>query len=240
MTESEKRILKLYFKEESAAYRDAVKNLENNVPIAYIVGEVGFYGEMYYVTSDTLIPRPDTEHVVEHVINNLKMGGKLLDLCTGSGCIGISSLCHTSNTTALMVDISKGAVNVAVSNAKRNGVSDRCRIIEGDINTLIIEEKFDVISSNPPYVKTDVIKTLEKECSYEPYIAFDGGNDGMDFYRTIIDRFGNNLNNDGCFVFEIGYDQRKDIITLAFNKGYSVTVFKDYGKNDRVAVLKKC
>ena len=138
-----------------------------------------------------------------------------------------------------MVDISEAAVKVADKNAERNGVADRCIVMTADINNLFLDEKFDIIVSNPPYVKKSVVPTLEKECSFEPYIAFDGGEDGMDFYRTIVNRFSDNLKDDGCFVFEIGFDQRQDITKLAIKNGYAVTVFKDYGKNDRVAILKK-
>ena len=237
---SEKRILDLYYKEGSKEYLDAVKKLDEHVPIAYIVGEQAFYGEMYKVTPDTLIPRPDTEHVVEHIIKNLPNGGRLLDLCTGSGCIAISSLCHTKNTTATLVDISEGAVSVAKENLQKNGVENRGTVICADVNQIdLFDQVYDVISSNPPYVKTHVVKTLEKECSFEPYIAFDGGVDGMDFYKLILDRFANNLSPKGCFIFEIGYDQREDIISVCKEKGFFCTVYKDYGKNDRVAVCKK-
>ncbi len=240
MERSEERILKLYYKEGSAEYIDAVKKLEKSIPLAYVVGEQAFYGEMYKVTPDTLIPRPDTEHVVEHVIKRIPRGGRLLDLCTGSGCIGISSLCHTRDTTALMADISSGAVEVARENAVKNGVSDRCEIICADIKELELPQgSFDIIASNPPYVKSEVVPTLEKECSFEPYIAFDGGADGMEFYKLIIDRFAVCLKKDGCLVFEIGYDQREDIENVCRERGFSCEVFKDYGKNDRVAVCQR-
>jgi release factor glutamine methyltransferase len=192
---------------------------------------------MYRVTKDTLIPRPDTEHVVEHIIKRIKKGGALLDLCTGSGCIAISTLCHTIDTTAVMVDISKGATEVALENAKTNRVEKRCHVICADIKELTLDGfRFDIISSNPPYVKTDVVPTLEKECSFEPYIAFDGGCDGMDFYKLILERFSVYLKKDGCFIFEIGYDQGEDIVKVCRDYGFCCDVFKDYGKNDRVAV----
>lgn len=239
MEKSEERILKLYYQAGSNEYIEAVKKLEKNIPLAYIVGEQAFYGEMYKVTPDTLIPRPDTEHVVEHVIKRIPIGGRLLDLCTGSGCIGISSLCHSKDTVALMVDISQGAVGVARENAIKNGVSDRCEVICSDIKELELQRKsFDIIASNPPYVKSKVVPTLEKECSFEPYVAFDGGDDGMDFYKLILDRFAGCLKDGGCFVFEIGYDQRDDIIKVCSDRGFSCEVFKDYGKNDRVAVCR--
>lgn len=237
MEKSEERILKLYYEEGSVEYNNAVKKLEQHIPLAYIVGEQAFYDEMYKVTPEVLIPRPDTEHVVEHIIKRIKPEGTLLDLCTGSGCIGISSLCHSKNTFGVLVDISPDACKIAEENARLNGVADRCRIICGDIKEIDLGDRlFDIIASNPPYVRTDVVPTLEKECSFEPYIAFDGGDDGMDFYRLIIDRFASNLKEGGFFIFEIGYDQREDIINVCSRRGFNCQVFKDYGKNDRVAL----
>jgi release factor glutamine methyltransferase len=240
MKSYEDRILDMYFKDDPEGMKRAKMRLENNEPLAYIVGEAAFYNEMYYVTPDTLIPRPDTEHIVEKALKLMPMGGNFADLCTGSGAIGISILKNSNAASGLLVDISEGALQVAKRNAERNGVSDKCTFICEDLNNLLLEDKcFDIIASNPPYVKTDVVPTLEKECSYEPYIAFDGGEDGMYFYRLILERFTPALKDGGYFVFEIGYDQKKQIIDLAKNRGMDCQVYRDYGGNDRVAVIKK-
>ncbi len=234
----EERILDIYYKNDPISMKKAIERLKNNEPLAYIVGECAFYGEMYTVTPDTLIPRPDTEHLVEHIIKRLPAGGCFADLCTGSGAVGISVLAHSGAEKALLVDISEGAIEVAEKNAKRNGVLDRCKFLCEDLNNLHLDqESFDIIASNPPYVRTDVVPTLEKECSYEPYIAFDGGEDGMYFYRLILEKFRKALKRDGYFIFEIGYDQGEAINTLAESFGFKAEVFKDYGKNDRVAVI---
>ena len=128
---------------------------------------------------------------------------------------------------------------VARRNAERNGVQDRIRFVKADLtkDRILDDERFDVIVSNPPYVKTAVVDTLEVECSYEPRIAFDGGEDGMIFYRLIVNRFAACLSEGGCFVFEIGYDQANDMRELAESCGFDCQIYKDYGKNDRVAVL---
>ncbi|MBE6673123.1 MAG: peptide chain release factor N(5)-glutamine methyltransferase [Ruminococcaceae bacterium] len=240
MESMEERLLRQYFGNNAKRLEDARKRLLQNEPLAYILGETVFFDEYYYVTPDTLIPRPDTERVVEWVLKHLPKDGILLDLCCGSGCIGISALKHSVNTTALSVDISEGALSVAERNAARNGVSDRIRFVRADLTKepFLADERFDVIVSNPPYVKSAVVDTLEKECSFEPRIAFDGGEDGMFFYRLILARFAEHLKQGGCFVFEIGYDQKMDMSDLAKAQGFDCQIYKDYGKNDRVAVLR--
>lgn len=236
----EERLLQEYFGHDETALANARARLLKNEPLAYILGETVFFDEYYYVTPATLIPRPDTERVVEWVLKMLPQGGTLLDLCCGSGCIGISSLKHSQNTTALAVDISGEALNVARRNAKRNDVEERIRFVCADLTQgdFLNGERFDVIVSNPPYVKSAVVDTLEPECSYEPRIAFDGGKDGMFFYRLIVQNYAKHVKQGGCFVFEIGYDQREDMIELANSQGFDCQIYKDYGKNDRVALLR--
>ena len=207
----------------------------SDTPEAYVTGEAYFYNEVYKVTPAVLIPRPDTERVVDKVINYLTPNGQLLDLCTGSGCIAISTLNARKDCTAAAVDISKSAVEIAEHNAALNGVSDRIKFVTADINTLDIDEKYDIIVSNPPYIRTDVIAELDASVrDYEPLTALDGGTDGMDFYRLIIKRFTTNVKIGGLIIFEIGYDQAEDITKLCGD----VTIYKDYGGNDRVAVIK--
>lgn len=234
----EKRLLDEYYKDDPEGRANALARLEKHEPIAYILGETVFYDEYYTVTPDVLIPRPDTERVVEQVLKRLPAGGRLLDLCCGSGCIAISSLCHSKNTTALLVDVSPPALEIARKNAARNGVLERCSFLCADLFDFPQGcERFDLIASNPPYVCTGVIDTLEAECSYEPRIAFDGGEDGAVFYKRLLALCPPLLKPAGKLVFEIGYDQRDVITKLCREKGFAVDVFKDYGKNDRVAVI---
>ena len=186
MQTMEERLLFEYFGENEAALADARRRLACHEPLAYVLGETVFFDEYYYVTPDVLIPRPDTERVVEWCLKKLPKSGRLLDLCCGSGCIGISSLVHSRDTEAVSVDISEKALSVAERNAERNGVRERIRLVQADLlkdDFLCEKERFDVIVSNPPYVRTAVVDTLEPECGYEPRIAFDGGEDGMVFYR---------------------------------------------------------
>ena len=186
-----------------------------------------------------LIPRPDTEHIVEKSVETVKKGGVFADLCTGSGCIAISVLDSRPDLTCSAYDISEKALEKARENAELNGVSERVTFHQADVFTLELEENsFDCIISNPPYIQTSVIDTLET-VQREPRIALDGGTDGLDFYRHIIGRFAPALKPDGCFIFEIGYDQGDAIRALAASHSLSCSVFKDYGGNDRCAVLKR-
>jgi release factor glutamine methyltransferase len=135
------------------------------------------------------------------------------------------------------VDISPEALEIAKENARRNGVFDRCTFLLADLTEAFPEGLFDVIVSNPPYVASDVVDTLEKECSFEPRIAFDGGADGADFYRRILKEAPGRLKKEGRVVFEIGYDQGALMTNLCKSLGFDVKIYKDYGKNDRVAVI---
>lgn len=215
-------------------YDKAKKRYIDGEPLAYVLGEWYFYGEVYKVSRDCLIPQPDTEHVVDKLIELLPQGGRFADLCTGSGCIAISALAHRKDASAVAVDISDGALKLALENAALNLVDERITIKKADIlNQMALgEDKFDIIVSNPPYIKTEEIKTLDLEVRAEPLIALDGGKDGLDFYRVLIDRYSQNVKKGGYMIFEIGYDQADALRALC-----DCQIFKDYGGNDRVAVL---
>ena len=238
LTDFEKRLLVEYFGNDQEKMRQAEQRLAAHEPIAYIVGETVFYDETYKVNPAVLIPRPDTERVVEKVLKYLPRGGRLLDLCCGSGCIAISSLCHSAETTAVLLDISREALDIAKENANLNRVLERCSFICADLfKRPELDGQFDVIVSNPPYVATEVIETLEEECHKEPYIAFDGGRDGGDFYRLLLAYSPRYLKENGKLIFEIGYDQREMMEILAEQHGFGLEIYKDYGGNDRVAVF---
>ncbi len=237
MISREERLLKEYFSSDPTGLEEARKRISEGEPIDYIVGETFFYDEVYKVTPAVLIPRFDTERVVEKVLKYLPEGGRLLDLCCGSGCIAVSALCHSRNTEAVLVDISAEALSVARENAKLNGVEKRCTFLCADINELSLKASFDVISSNPPYVARTVVDTLPRECMKEPRIAFDGGKDGGDFYRVLLNLCPPLLEKNGRMVFEIGYDQRPLLENLCQKANFALEIYKDYGKNDRVAVI---
>ncbi len=229
----EQTLLREFFFDE-ASYNDAIKRLENGEPLAYVIGEWYFYNETYKVSPDCLIPRPETEHLVEWLIKNLPQNGTFADLCTGSGCVAISTLAHREDLTAVAVDISDKALKLARQNALINGVSDRIRFLCSDVllGTSLGNSRFDAIASNPPYIKTDVIDTLSPQVKCEPIIALDGGPDGLDFYRVLYSRYKKNVKCGGHIICEIGYDQGGDL-----HKLFGCKIIKDYSGNDRIAIL---
>ena len=228
----EEELLREHFCDEGD-YKEALERLKNGEPLAYIIGEWYFYNETYKLNSDCLIPRPDTELLVDYLIKNLPEGSTFADLCTGSGCIAVSVLVHRPDVKAVAVDISSRALEMAQLNAESNGVADRIVFRQADVLSAdaLADELFDAIVSNPPYIPTKVVDTLEAAKS-EPRRALDGGSDGLDFYRVIYGDYRRNVKNGGFIVCEIGYDQGNAVKEL-----FSCTVSKDYGGNDRVAVL---
>ncbi len=217
------------------AFEDAVKRVENGEPLAYVLGEWYFYGLTFKVDENCLIPRPDTEHIVEKAISFLPRNGVFADLCTGSGCIAISVIKNRPDVFCTAYDISDGALRKARENASLNGTSVNFR--RADIFSLTLDESsLDAIVSNPPYIASDIIPTLDT-VRKEPAIALDGGRDGLDFYRHIVSRFGRALKDGGAFIFEIGYDQGDALNAIAAENGFNCEITKDYGGNDRVAFL---
>lgn len=217
----------------------AVEERCKRQPLQYIIGEVGFYRELYAVSPDCLIPRQDTETLVDFAVKNLSCGARFLDLCTGSGCIAISVLKNTTGTTALAVDISYGALDIAKKNAEKNGVSNRIDFLRADALAGVVSEKFDAILSNPPYVSNSEYNSLQPELFFEPKIALVGGDDGADFYRALIPLYKGHLNPGGFLAFEIGAFQADILTLLAAENGMLIEILKDLGGNDRVAVLRK-
>lgn len=210
-------------------------------PLEYITKNACFFGLDFYVDERVLVPRADTEIIVEKAIE-LSGGGKIADICCGSGCIGLSVLKNVSGATADMFDISEGACEVSRENARQLGLSERANILRQDVfspDFLSHGEKYDIIISNPPYIRTEVIKGLSAEVKSEPYIALDGGDDGLVFYRRLLDVCPKALADGGAIIFEIGYDQAADVTAEAEKHGLSGEVFRDYGKNDRCIVIKK-
>ncbi len=223
----------------------AVELRASHYPLQYILGEWCFFGEKYLVDENCLIPRSDTEILVEKAIELLPQNGFFADFCTGSGCIAISTLAHRKDCSAFAFEISTGALALARKNASLNGVSDRLSFYEADVlremHVCSDEDDgiFDAILSNPPYIRTAVIDTLSVEVKKEPRIALDGGADGLIFYRTILEKHTHLLKRDGFFLLEIGYDQGDEISSLAVEKGFNCEIIKDLSGCDRVAFLKK-
>lgn len=207
-------------------------------PLQYIIGEVGFYRESYIVSPDCLIPRPDTEILVDYAVKNLPEGATFLDLCTGSGCVAISTLKNTNNTTAVAVDISGGALAVAAENALRNGVFNRIHFRLADLLNEVIDLPVFAVLSNPPYVADGVYEELADEIYHEPREAFVGGEDGGDFYRRLTPIYKNYIADNGFIAYEIGYDQAPLLRQIADENGMHLEILKDLSGNNRVAILK--
>lgn len=221
--------------EQVAEYESVLGKRAEHVPLQYITGEQEFMGLPFRVTDAVLIPRQDTETLVEEALKVVRPGMKVLDMCTGSGCILISILKNIVDVEGYGYDISKQAINVAKENAKLNNVNatfERSDLFED------VSDTFDVIVSNPPYIPTDMIGGLMPEVAvYEPIQALDGKEDGLHFYRRIIAVASEYLNPEGKLLFEIGHDQGESVSILMQEGGYKdVRVIKDLAGNDRVVI----
>lgn len=216
-------------------------------PMQYILGYVEFYGLTIHVGPGVLIPRPETELLVEQVIKDrtqkseVKEQGKMdiLDLCTGSGCIALALANNFPHAQVYGVDRSDAALKYATKNAAANSINN-VRFLPGDLYSPVKGMRFDLIVSNPPYIPKDDIHTLQKEITdHEPMLALDGGVDGLDFYRSILAEASQYLNVGGMVVLEIGIDQAKDIKQLAEDAGFcNIRFIKDYSGIERIAVVK--
>ncbi len=222
---------------EKKLYFDLLEKRNQLMPVQYIVGTCEFMGLDFDVNSSTLIPRGDTEILVEYAIDMINQNNykAILDIGTGSGAIAISIAKYCKNTKITAVDISTGALEMAKSNAEKNAVLDRIQFTESNLFENI-NSKFDVIVSNPPYIRTDVIPTLMPQVKdYEPVTALDGGIDGLDFYKDIISNAKNYLNKKGMLIFEIGYNQSNDVSELLKQQNFSnIKTLKDLAGLDRV------
>ena len=230
------QFIEQFSSEEINKIMSAVEMRIKHIPLAYIFGKSYFYGREFKTNENVLIPRQDTEVLIEKIcedINNQKREVSVLDIGTGSGAIAITIQKETS-AKLTAVDVSEKAIEVACENAKLLGVE--VEFIQSDLFENVTG-KFDFIVSNPPYIETSVIETLESEVKdNEPILALDGGLDGLDFYKKIVTDAPNYLNKGGKLYFEIGYNQAEDLKTL-MNKEYkNIKIYKDYGNNDRVVV----
>lgn len=216
----------------------AIMERAKRTPLQYILGKCFFYKEEYFVDGNCLIPRSDTEILVDYAVKNIPDGENFIDLCTGSGCVGISVLKNTVGTVGNLVDISSGALSVARRNAEHNGVADRAQIFALDVMAEVVRGEFYAVLSNPPYVADSVYLQLQSEIFREPKIAFVGGADGGDFYRHLTPIYKEKLKTGGFIAYEIGYDQADMLRGIAEACGMTCEIIKDLSGNDRVAVLR--
>lgn len=229
-------------RQQEDKFFDGISKLSKDIPIEHITHKKEFMKLDFFVDENVLIPRQDTETLVEEVIEIAKKinAKKILDLCTGSGAIAISLAKYLPNTQMTALDISSKALEVAKLNAKTNNVESQITFVESNLLENLPKEKYDIIVSNPPYIKQDIIKELDKEVQKEPHIALDGGKDGLDFYRKIIDSGYEYLKYGGYLCLEIGYDQKEEVMNLLDNNGQYINKIcvKDLYDNDRVIIAK--
>ena len=220
--------------DKETLYKEYIDKRLTHVPVQHITGTQCFMGLDFKVTPDVLVPRPDTEILVEEVLKDLHDGMRILDMCTGSGCILLSMLKYSNDCTGQGVDISPEALKVARENADSLEISS-AEFIESDLFQNV-SGKFDILVSNPPYIKTSEIKTLMPEVSiHDPYIALDGHEDGVYFYKKILETSPEFLNRGSLIAFEIGNDEGEAVSKLMEEAGLkNIEVIKDYGGNDRV------
>lgn len=229
-------------KAKEKQYLEEIKILKKGVPIEHITHQKEFMKLSFFVDKNVLIPRQDTEILVEEVIKIAKKinARKVLDLCTGSGAIAVSLAKYLPQAEITAIDISNDALKIAKKNAISNNVQNQITFISSDMFTNLGEEKFDIIVSNPPYIKTNVIKNLDIQVQNEPYIALDGGKDGLDFYKKIINESYQYLKYNGYLCLEIGFDQKIDVIELIENIERFTGTYskKDLFDNDRIIVTR--
>ena len=221
-------------------YFSAIKLLKKGIPIEHITHQKEFMKLNFFVDKNVLIPRQDTEILVEEVIKIAQKTNakKILDLCTGSGAIAVSLAKYLPQSEITAIDISNDALKIAKKNAVSNNVENQITFISSDMFTNLNEERFDIIVSNPPYIKTNVIGNLDIQVKNEPHIALDGGNDGLYFYKKIINESYKYLKYKGYLCLEIGFDQKIDVIELIENTNNFDGTYskKDLYDNDRIII----
>ncbi|MBF1175107.1 MAG: peptide chain release factor N(5)-glutamine methyltransferase [[Eubacterium] sulci] len=240
-------------------YFELIDRRSSGEPVQYIMESQEFMGLEFIVNENVLIPRQDTETLVEdalEIINTGTLRGEdmdvkrkewdILDLCTGSGAIGVSLARIANKVNVTCSDISEGAIKVAKENAQKHGVAKSVKFEQGDLfkpfSKHFRKQKFDMIISNPPYIKSSIIPTLQKEvCEHEPLSALDGGESGLDFYERIVSGVGSHLRKSGVLLLEIGHDQGEAVSGLLSRNGEftSIRVLKDLANRERIVFAKK-
>ena len=215
-----------------------VKQRMRKKPIAYILKKKEFWKYNFYVDENVLIPRPDTEVIIEQVLkltkNKLKLN--ILEIGVGSGCIILSILKEKKNFSAVGIDISKKSLNICEINSKNLGLSNRLKLIKSNVDNFQ-NGKYDLIVSNPPYIKNSALKYLDKSIGFEPKLALDGGKEGLSVIHKVINRSSKLLKKNGILLLEIGFDQKKKVNNILINKGFYIKrTVKDLAGNDRCII----
>ena len=223
-------------------FNDLIKERSNRKPIAQIINKKFFWDSEFFITEDTLIPRPDTELIIEQVLKLFKHKNKInvLDIGVGSGCILLTILKEKKNFYGAGIDISKKCIDISKINAKALKVEKRAKFFKTDVDKFA-QGKYDLIISNPPYISKLYLKYLEKDVvKFEPKLALDGGLDGLSEIRKVIKKSSELIKKNGKFILEIGFDQKNKVIKLLNKKGFYInSTLKDLAKNDRCIVSTK-
>ena len=227
---------------QSNKFINLIERRKKGEPIAYIINKKEFWKDEFYVNRDVLIPRPDTELVVEQVLKIYSKESKLqvLDIGTGSGCILLSILKERPNFCGTGIDISKKSINVSKFNANKMGLNNRVSFIHSSVDNFKIH-KYDLVVSNPPYIKLLNLKYLEKDvANFEPKLALSGGFDGFSKIRKVINKTSNLIKRNGKFILEIGFNQKNRVKEILKKEGFYVNKsLRDYGNNDRCIISTK-
>ena len=223
-------------------FYNLIERRKKGEPVAYLINKKEFWKETFYVNKDVLIPRPDTEHLIEEVIKYTDEDSKLhiLDIGTGSGCILLSILRERKKFNGTGIDISKKSINISRYNAKKLKLNNRTKFYVSDVDNFLIG-KYDIVISNPPYIENLSLKYLDRDViNFEPKLALDGGKDGFSEIIKVINKSAALIKKNGMFILEIGYNQKNKAIQMLKNKGFYIKkVLKDYGKNDRCIISTK-
>lgn len=225
---------------ESETLLDAVKRRAAREPLQYIIGKWEFMGYTFKVSPACLIPRADTELLCSVVVEHLrKTGGKrFADLCTGSGCIAVSTLLECPGAEGVAVELYPETLEICRQNAAKHSVTDRLQMVLSDVCTYAPEGAFDVIASNPPYVTTEEMKDITPEVETEPHHALTDGGDGLSIIRKILEIYPKYLKKGGILAIEFGWRQGKDVLEIAENLGLNAEILTDTENRDRVLLVK--
>jgi len=228
--------------EQSGKFNDLIDRRKKGEPIAYLINKKEFWKNEFFVNKDVLIPRPDTELIIEQVLKiySKKVQLQVLDIGTGSGCILLSILKERSNFYGTGIDISKKSINVSKFNAKRLNLKNRVKFFHSSVDNFKIG-KYDLIVSNPPYIDFLSLKYLEKDVvNFEPKLALSGGLDGFSKIRKVINKAGTLIKKNGKFILEIGFNQKNNVKKILNEEGFYINkAIKDYGNNDRCIISTK-
>ena len=230
-------------KEENLRYfKDLINERSKKKPIAYLTNKKFFWNSEFFVTLDTLIPRPDTELIIEQILKITKHKNKLniLDVGVGSGCILLSILKEKKNFYGTGIDVSKNCLNISKINAVNLEVNSRVRFFKSNVDKFNLG-KYDLIVSNPPYINKHDLKYLERDVvNFEPRLALDGGLDGLSEIRKVIKKSSELIKKNGKFILEIGFDQKNKVINLLKQKGFYInSTLRDFANNDRCIICTK-